>query len=68
MRLRGSALSLEGSFPSSIANLCPPYLLSAVPFRHLGSAISSNLEDDFATKSLVESIDEKLLWLIYLSA
>ena len=65
MRLRGSALSLEGSFPSSIANLCPPYLLSPVSLHHLGSAISSSLEDDFAAKSLVESIDEKLLWPIY---
>jgi hypothetical protein len=68
MRLRGRALSLDGSFPSSIANLCPPYSLSPVSLRHLGVAISSNLEDDFATKSVVESIDEKLLWPIYLSA
>lgn len=68
MRLRGSAFSLDGYFPSSIANLCPPYSLSPVSLHHLGIAISSNLDDDFATKSLVESNDEKLLWPKYLSA
>jgi hypothetical protein len=36
-----------------------------VSLHQLGIATSSNLEDDFATKSLVESIDEKLLWPIY---
>jgi hypothetical protein len=62
MRLRGSALWLDGSFPASIFNLCSSYSLSPVSLHHLGVAISSNLEDDFATMSLVESIDEKLLW------
>ena len=60
MRLRGSALLLDGSFPSSIANLCRPYSLSPVSLHHLGIVISANLDDDFATKGLVESNDEKL--------
>ena len=43
-----STLLAQPRVPSSLRR-CPP-------------RISSNLEDDFATKSLAEAIDEKLLW------
>jgi len=65
---RERPLAREGLFRRRSLILCPPYSLSAVSLHHLGIAMSSNLEDDFATKRLVESIDEKLLWPIYFAS